>query len=240
MLALYRCGRRSEALQAYRDGRTLLIEETGLEPGERLRDLHEAILRDEVAPWRAEPEPPPNPPEPEPTVETTRALKSAPVRGAAAVRGPATAEPSGPVRAEAPAPVPGNTVDAYPAWVRGPVVPRLGVGVVLLLVALVCLGGATAEPSSQALGEASSQGRQLVPGPAWVNGPPRPVPRAFFGATIGTNSGAMPGFRIGSVRWARRAGRTSSRAGTGSIGPRSTAWWRAPDELGFRCSTRWG
>lgn len=77
-----------------------------------------------------------------------------------------------------------------------------------MLVALVCLGGATAEPSSQALGEpssqalgeASSQGRQLVPGPAWVNDPPRPVPRALFGATIGTNSGAMPGFRIGSVR----------------------------------------
>jgi hypothetical protein len=67
-------------------------------------------------------------------------------------------------------------------------------------MALVCLGGAVAEPSSQADEEAASQGGQRVPGPAWVNDPPRPVPRAFFGATIGTNSGAMPGFRIGSVR----------------------------------------
>lgn len=44
MLALYRCGRRADALKAYRRARDVLVEETGLEPGRELRDLHEAIL----------------------------------------------------------------------------------------------------------------------------------------------------------------------------------------------------
>ncbi len=45
MLALYRCDRQSEALQAYQDARRLLVEELGLEPSRRLRDLEQAILR---------------------------------------------------------------------------------------------------------------------------------------------------------------------------------------------------
>ncbi|MGH3239747.1 MAG: BTAD domain-containing putative transcriptional regulator [Spirillospora sp.] len=49
MLALYRCGRRPEALEAYREGRALLVEETGLEPTARLRTLHEEILRGDAA-----------------------------------------------------------------------------------------------------------------------------------------------------------------------------------------------
>jgi predicted ATPase/DNA-binding SARP family transcriptional activator len=44
MLALYRCDRQAEALQAYRDARTVLVEELGLEPSERLRELEGAIL----------------------------------------------------------------------------------------------------------------------------------------------------------------------------------------------------
>ena len=47
MLALYRCGRQAEALEAYRDARTTLVEEIGVEPSADLRDLHEAILRQE-------------------------------------------------------------------------------------------------------------------------------------------------------------------------------------------------
>ncbi|MDP9796797.1 DNA-binding SARP family transcriptional activator [Catenuloplanes nepalensis] len=46
MLALYRCGRRAEALDCYREGRALLADELGLEPAPRLRDLERAILRD--------------------------------------------------------------------------------------------------------------------------------------------------------------------------------------------------
>ena len=44
MLALYRCDRQAEALQAYQDARRKLVEELGIEPGERLRDLERAIL----------------------------------------------------------------------------------------------------------------------------------------------------------------------------------------------------
>ena len=45
MLALYRSGRQAEALAAYRDARTALVEAIGVEPGPELRHLHEAILR---------------------------------------------------------------------------------------------------------------------------------------------------------------------------------------------------
>jgi DNA-binding SARP family transcriptional activator len=44
MVALYRCGRPAEALDAYRAARREFIEELGLEPGEPLRQLEQAIL----------------------------------------------------------------------------------------------------------------------------------------------------------------------------------------------------
>jgi DNA-binding SARP family transcriptional activator len=45
MLALYRCGRQAEALQAYQDARRTLVEELGLEPGRSLQQLEQAILQ---------------------------------------------------------------------------------------------------------------------------------------------------------------------------------------------------
>ena len=45
MLALYRSGRQSEALDAYQQARRLLSTELGLEPGRTLRELEAAILR---------------------------------------------------------------------------------------------------------------------------------------------------------------------------------------------------
>ena len=44
MLALYRCGRQAEALDTYRDGRTRLVTDLGLEPGPALRELEARIL----------------------------------------------------------------------------------------------------------------------------------------------------------------------------------------------------
>lgn len=49
MAALYGCGRRAEALAAYRDARTVLIGELGSEPGPELQRLHQQVLADDPA-----------------------------------------------------------------------------------------------------------------------------------------------------------------------------------------------
>jgi len=49
MLALYRCGRQREALDAYRDLRRDLVEQLGIEPGPELRELQREILTHDSA-----------------------------------------------------------------------------------------------------------------------------------------------------------------------------------------------
>ncbi len=49
MLALYRSGRQAEALGVYQDARRALVEELGIEPSRSLRELHQAILRQDRA-----------------------------------------------------------------------------------------------------------------------------------------------------------------------------------------------
>lgn len=44
MLALYRSGRQAEALEVYRAGRQLLVDELGIEPGNELRQMEKDIL----------------------------------------------------------------------------------------------------------------------------------------------------------------------------------------------------
>ena len=56
MLALYRGGRQADALAAYQRARAVLAGELGLEPGEELRELERAVLRQEVPPVASLPE----------------------------------------------------------------------------------------------------------------------------------------------------------------------------------------
>jgi class 3 adenylate cyclase/tetratricopeptide (TPR) repeat protein len=48
MRALYRSGRPGEALALYRETRRLLVDELGMEPGQELRELEQAILRQDA------------------------------------------------------------------------------------------------------------------------------------------------------------------------------------------------
>ena len=49
MLALHRAGRRADALNSYRDARRILADELGLEPSQRLQQLHHGILANDPA-----------------------------------------------------------------------------------------------------------------------------------------------------------------------------------------------
>ncbi|AUI57367.1 BTAD domain-containing putative transcriptional regulator [Amycolatopsis sp. BJA-103] len=50
LLALYRCGRRAEALTQYRTFHARLVAEIGVEPGDQLRRLHQQMLASQVPP----------------------------------------------------------------------------------------------------------------------------------------------------------------------------------------------
>ena len=44
MIALYRCGRHAEALRVFQDGRRVLAEELGIDPGSDLSRIHQQVL----------------------------------------------------------------------------------------------------------------------------------------------------------------------------------------------------
>ena len=67
MLALYRAGRQADALDLYRRTRDLFVNELGIEPGHALRELEQAVLRQDTA-LRAPPRRP-RPPAHEPGAE---------------------------------------------------------------------------------------------------------------------------------------------------------------------------
>jgi len=81
MLALYRCGRQAEALEAYQGVRRLLVGELGLEPGAALRRLEQAILNHDPS---LEPLPAPAARWARPRRRTVAALGALVIAGAAA------------------------------------------------------------------------------------------------------------------------------------------------------------
>jgi YVTN family beta-propeller protein len=102
MLALYRCGRQAEALEAYRDARAVLVEQVGVEPGGELRRLQDAILAQDPAldgaaappPTRAAP-PPARPPPHRRTAVLIAAAAVLLLAGAAAFAVSRVLEPDG-------------------------------------------------------------------------------------------------------------------------------------------------
>ncbi|HEY3142782.1 MAG TPA: BTAD domain-containing putative transcriptional regulator [Acidimicrobiales bacterium] len=53
MIAFYRSGRQADALRCYQEARRQLVEEMGIEPGPELRELEQAVLRqDRALDWR--------------------------------------------------------------------------------------------------------------------------------------------------------------------------------------------
>ena len=82
MLALYRCGRQADALEAFRAARATLVDELGIEPGAQLQELERAILRQDAA---LDPEPAPAAAA-APAAETARAVLAVALDAAAIPR----------------------------------------------------------------------------------------------------------------------------------------------------------
>lgn len=79
VLALYRAGRQQDALDAYQEARTVLVDELGIEPGPRLRELQVAILR-HAPELELSAGPPPAAGMPAPGTETAAPLPAPPTR----------------------------------------------------------------------------------------------------------------------------------------------------------------
>jgi DNA-binding SARP family transcriptional activator len=189
MLALYRSGRQSDALDLFHHGRAVLAEETGLDPGTELQDLAQAILR--CAPaldppvisvkqeqeQEQEQEQAPRPDAPSQTDNVPAITMTPDAGGLDGLEAlPSAAAPSRKRR--------GRRVFGL-----------AGAGLGLALI----LGGASAPVLA---GHAPRPGDTLqqVYGPTWMQTPPTPVRSALFGVTMNSQSGAMPSFRVGAIR----------------------------------------
>jgi YVTN family beta-propeller protein len=110
MLALYRCGRQADALEVYRSGSALLDEQLGLRPGERLRELEAAILRQDadlqLPDFAVQPAPGDSPPQRGARARSRVAIAVAALAVAAALVFALVSQRTG----TRPAPIPGNSV----------------------------------------------------------------------------------------------------------------------------------
>ncbi|MFD3662334.1 BTAD domain-containing putative transcriptional regulator [Streptomyces sp. NPDC058659] len=82
MVTLYRLGRQADALACYREGRAALVEELGIEPGQELAALHDALLRGDGdgasgarALWPFQPHQPVRPLQPPSSLQALQALQ---------------------------------------------------------------------------------------------------------------------------------------------------------------------
>ncbi|MFJ3928191.1 BTAD domain-containing putative transcriptional regulator [Streptomyces sp. NPDC090022] len=89
MTALFRCGRRADALATYEDARRTLADDLGIDPGPDLRTLHHHLLMDTLPP------PPAAPPTPGSGFPAATARVAGPPAAAALPTGAATAPGAG-------------------------------------------------------------------------------------------------------------------------------------------------
>ncbi|MGW3460602.1 BTAD domain-containing putative transcriptional regulator [Streptomyces olivaceoviridis] len=92
MLALYRCGRRADALRTYREIRDVLVAELGMEPGRELQKLHADVLSED--PGLMVPEVTADPMDARPSAAPRTGRETTPAEGDNADRA-LTAAPSG-------------------------------------------------------------------------------------------------------------------------------------------------
>jgi DNA-binding SARP family transcriptional activator len=74
MLALYRCGRQAEALEAFQEGRRALVDELGIDPSPALQRLERAILQQDPSLEPAARQAAASPPAPPPAVVPERSI----------------------------------------------------------------------------------------------------------------------------------------------------------------------
>jgi predicted ATPase/DNA-binding SARP family transcriptional activator len=161
MLALYRCGRQADALQAYQDLRGRLADELGIDPNPALARRQEAILRqDPGLDWR--------PAAPEPRSGQPAAGESGPAAPGAAV-----------VAAPEPAPVPAAAGDrvapAAPAWLPAETTSFIGreselatIEELLGLSRLLTLTGPGGSGKTRLALKAGQQAAGRYPGGVWL------------------------------------------------------------------------
>ena len=144
MLALYRAGRQTEALAVHDEGRRLLADEHGVEPGEALRDLHHRILTHTVPPLGPNTSPPARIPTTLPPTDTPDRRPTAHPPADTPDRSPATHPPTDtPSRAHTATPTMGGSghgTTTAPADEPGPLPEQRSPGLVGRTAEITLLG----------------------------------------------------------------------------------------------------